>query len=161
MVLSLLNHIQVFWQFCQLELLGLLTGLDRVWHTGLLDNLKSLGTSGQIFGLILSFSVIDSFKVFWTRSVHKKIHLMLELLKAPFLVQYLFYYIFMTILMILSVIMVCLQIIYSKFDHVFDLWWQLQLASEFNLICKAQWTGTQRGLLVSILENSTGFIWPV
>ena len=29
---------------------------DRVWHTGLLDKLKSYGISGQIFGLISSFS---------------------------------------------------------------------------------------------------------
>ena len=28
---------------------------DRVWHAGLLHNLKSYGISGQIFGLISSF----------------------------------------------------------------------------------------------------------
>ena len=28
---------------------------DRVWHTGLLHELKSSGISGQIFGLISSF----------------------------------------------------------------------------------------------------------
>ena len=28
---------------------------DRVWHPGLLHNLKSYGISGQIFGLISSF----------------------------------------------------------------------------------------------------------
>ena len=34
---------------------------DRVWHTGLLHQLKSYGISGQIFGLI-SFSGIDGFE---------------------------------------------------------------------------------------------------
>ena len=29
---------------------------DRVWHSGLLHKLKSYGISGQIFGLISSFS---------------------------------------------------------------------------------------------------------
>ena len=34
---------------------------DRVWHAGLLHKLKSHGISGQIFGLISSFSVIGRF----------------------------------------------------------------------------------------------------
>ena len=37
---------------------------DRVWHTGLLHKLKSDRISGQIFGLISSFSVIDGFEWF-------------------------------------------------------------------------------------------------
>ena len=32
---------------------------DRVWHAGLLHKLKSYGISGQIFGLISSFLVLD------------------------------------------------------------------------------------------------------
>ena len=63
---------------------------DRVWHAGLLHKRKCCGISGQIFGLIL-FSVIDSFEWFWMESLHKNIQLMLELLKAPFLVLFLLY----------------------------------------------------------------------
>ena len=37
---------------------------ERVWQIGLLDKLKSYGISGQIFGLISSFSVMDSFEWF-------------------------------------------------------------------------------------------------
>ena len=69
MVLSLLNQLQIYWQLCLIELLGLLTGLgatravaldiskvfDRVWHAGLLDKIESYGIWGQIFGLISSF----------------------------------------------------------------------------------------------------------
>ena len=52
---------------------------DKVWHAG-------YGISGQIFGLILFFSVIDGFQWFWMESLHKNIQLMLGFLKAPFLV---------------------------------------------------------------------------
>ena len=64
MVLGLLDQLQIFWQLCLIELLGLLTGavaldiskaFDRVWHAGLLHKLKSYGISGQIFGLMSSF----------------------------------------------------------------------------------------------------------
>ena len=34
---------------------------DRVWHAGVLQELKSYGISGRVFGLIHLFSVIDSF----------------------------------------------------------------------------------------------------
>ena len=36
----------------------------RVYHAGLLHKLKSYEISGQIFGLILLFPVIDDFKWF-------------------------------------------------------------------------------------------------
>ena len=59
----------IFSQLYQVELLGILTGLElvelwhliyarlfhRVWHAGLLHRLTSHGISGQIFGLISSF----------------------------------------------------------------------------------------------------------
>ena len=59
---------------------------DRVWRAGLLHKLKSCGISGQVFGRFLLFSVIDGLEWFWTESLHKNIQLMLEFLKAPFLV---------------------------------------------------------------------------
>ena len=55
--------------------------------------------------LFLLFSVIDSFKWFWMRSLHKNIQLMLEFFKVPFLVLHFSYYILMTFLMMLSVIL--------------------------------------------------------
>ena len=46
---------------------------------------KSYGISGQIFGLILLFSVINGFDWFSMAIFHKNIQLMLEFLKASFL----------------------------------------------------------------------------
>ena len=40
----------------------------------------------RYLALFLLFSVIDSFKWFWMESLHKNNQLMLEFLKAPFLV---------------------------------------------------------------------------
>ena len=65
---------------------------DRVWHTGLLHKRKSYEISGQIFGHISFFSVIDVFKWFWMAGPHKNIQLMLECLKALFLVLLFSYY---------------------------------------------------------------------
>ena len=59
---------------------------DRVSHAGVLHSLKSYRILGQNFALFLLFSVIDGFKWFWMGSLHKNIQLMLEFLKAPFLV---------------------------------------------------------------------------
>ena len=78
---------------------------DRVRHAGLFHKLRSYGISGQIFGLFLLFSVIDSFMWFWMGSLHKNIQLMLEFLEGPFLVLHFSYYTLMTILMMLSVIL--------------------------------------------------------
>ena len=52
----------------------------------------------RYLALFLLFSVIDSFKWFWMESLHKNIQLMLELLKAPFLVLDFCYYTLMTFL---------------------------------------------------------------
>ena len=55
--------------------------------------------------LFLLFSVIDGFKSFWMGNLHKNIQLMLEFLKAPFLVLHFSYYILMTFLIMLSVML--------------------------------------------------------
>ena len=44
--------------------LDILKVFDRVWYATLLHKLKPYGISGQIFGLFLYFSVIDSFEWF-------------------------------------------------------------------------------------------------
>ena len=68
---------------------------------GLLDQLQIF--SDLLFGylvLFLLFSVIDGFEWFWMESFHKNIQLLLEFLKAPFLVLHFSYYALMTFLTI-------------------------------------------------------------
>ena len=48
--------------------------------------------------------------------------------------------------------------LYSKCDQPSNLWQQLELASKFEFIYETLWTGTGRGLLISMLKNSTCFI---
>ena len=64
---------------------------DRVWHANLLHILTSYGISIQIFDLISSFLCNRRLPV-----VHKNIQLMLEFLKASFLVLHFSYYTLMT-----------------------------------------------------------------
>ena len=47
--------------------------------------------------------------------------------------------------------------IYSKCDKASDLWQQLKLASDLNLIYKTVWTGVRNGLLISMLEKHSWF----
>ena len=79
-------------------------------------------------------------------SLHKNIQLMLEFLKAPFLVLHFSYYTLMTFLMMLSVILLSLLMILSL--PASDLWQQLELLLNFNLIYETLWTGVGRGLLI-------------
>ena len=98
-------------------------------------------------------------------SLHKNIQLMLELLKAPFLVLRFSYYALMTFLMMLSVILLSDNTtLYFKCDQVSDLWQQLELASEIESDLQTLWTGSRSGLLISVLgklldrSNNTGSI---
>ena len=68
-------------------------------------NLSLMELQVRYLALFLLFSVIDSFEWFWMESLHKNIHLMLEFLKAPFLVLHFSYYTLMTFLMMMSVIL--------------------------------------------------------
>ena len=97
--------------------------------------------------------------------LHKNIQLMLELLKAPFLVLRFSYYALMTFLMMLSVILLSDNTtLYFKCDQVSDLWQQLELASEIESDLQTLWTGARSGLLISVLgklldwSNNTGSI---
>ena len=115
---------------------------------------KSYGISGQIFGLILLFSVIDRFKWIWMESLHNNIQLMLEFLKGPFLVLQFSCCILMTFLMMLSVILLSMLMILlsilSVIRHLIcgnNLNWLLNL----NLIYETLWTGSRSGLLISML----------
>ena len=125
MVLGLLDQLLIFSQLYLIELLGLLTGLGllKLWHfiyprllTGFgmlvfLTNLSLIEFQVRYLTLFLLFSVIDSFKWFWMESLHKNIQLMLEFLKAPFLVLHFSYYTLMTFLMMLSVILLSVLMI--------------------------------------------------
>ena len=66
--------------------------------------------SSEILALCL-FSVIVDFKWLWMESLHKNIHLMLEFLKAPFLVLHFSYYTLMTFLIMLLVILLSILMI--------------------------------------------------
>ena len=61
---------------------------DRVWHAVFFHKPTSYGNSGQAFDLILIFSVIVGFRLFWMGSLDKNIPLMLEFLNVPFLVPH-------------------------------------------------------------------------
>ena len=98
------------------ELQGLLIGLELlelehliypslstffwVWHSVLLHKLKSYEIIGLVFGLDLSFL---SNRLLWVGSLSTNIQLMLELLKAPFLILHFSFCTLMFIMMMLSV----------------------------------------------------------
>ena len=69
------------------------------------------------------------------QDLHKNIQLMLESLKAPFVVMHFSYYTLMTFQLMLSVVLLyMLMILLSsvKCDQAFDLWEQLELACELE-----------------------------
>ena len=125
MVLGLLNKPQIFLLLYLIELLGLSTGLGllELQHliyprllTGFVmlfffTNLSLMEFQVRYLGLFLLFSVIDGFKWFWMRSLHKNIQLMLEFLNAPFLVLHFSCYTLMTFLMMLFVILLSMPMI--------------------------------------------------
>ena len=88
----------------------------------------------RYLALFLLFSVIDSSEWFWMGSLHKNIQLMLEIIKAPFLVLNLSYYTLMTFLMmsviLLSLLIYAICLLNSKCDQASDFWKQLELSSE-------------------------------
>ena len=118
MVLGLLNQLEIFSQLYLIDLLGLSTGLvlSELWHLiylrlltgfGMLvffTNLSLMKFQVRYLALFLHFSVIDSFEWFWVENLQRNIQLMLDFLKAPFLVLYFSCYTLMTILMMVSVI---------------------------------------------------------
>ena len=114
---------------------------DRVWHAGLLHELKSYGISGQIFGLISSFLSIDDFESFWMESLYPvNAGVSQDLLLRPTL--------FLLYINDLPDDVICDIAIYadgttlySKCDRASALWQQLELASEleFDLRDTVEW----------------------
>ena len=115
MILGHLDQLEIFLQFYLIELLGLLTGLGLLEHLiyprlltgfGMLvsfANVSLMEFQVRYLALFLLSSVIDSFEWFWMASLPKNIQLMLEFLKAPFLVLHISYYTLVTFLIMLSV----------------------------------------------------------
>ena len=101
MVLSLLDQLQIFLQLYLIELLRLITGLGPLKLQHLIYPRLLAGFGMLVFFTNVSlmefqarflFSVIDSLQSFWMASLHKNIQLMLEFLKAAFLVLHFSYY---------------------------------------------------------------------
>ena len=84
---------------------GISRSFDRVWHAVVLHKRKSYGISGQIFGLISSFLSNRRLRAVLDGKSSQEIQLMLESLKAPFLILHFSCYTLMTFLMMLSVIL--------------------------------------------------------
>ena len=125
MVLGLLDQLQILSQLYLMELLGLLTDLEllELWHLiyprrltrfGMLvffTNLSLMEFQVILLASFLFFSVIDGFNWCWMKRLYKNIQLMLEFLKAPFLVLHFFYSMLMTFLTMLSVILLSMLMI--------------------------------------------------
>ena len=138
MVLCLLDHLQTFSQLYLIELLGLLTGLGllKLWHliyprllTGFdmlvfFTNLSLMECQVKYLVLFLLFLVIIVFKWFWMESLHKNIQLMVEFLKAPFLVLHFLLYINDLLHNVTCDIAIYADdtTFYSKCDQASDLW---------------------------------------
>ena len=123
-------------------------------------NISLMEFQVQYLVLFLLFSVIDGYSWFWVGSLHKNIQLMLEFLKAPFLVLHFSYYTLMTFLMMLSVILLSMLMILlsilSVIGHLIcgnNLNWLLNL----NLIYETLWNGEESGLLISMLGKFNWF----
>ena len=113
----------------------------------------------RYLALFLLFSV-DGFEWIWMGSLCKIIQLMLEFLKAPFLVLHFYCYTLMTFLTMLSVILLSILIILffnlSVTRHLIcsnNLNWLLNL----NLIYEPLWTRVRGGLLISMLGKLSWF----
>ena len=125
-------------------------------------NLSLMEFQVRYLALFLLFSVIDGFEWFWTESCHKNIQLMLEFLKAAFLVLHISYYTLMTFVMMLSVILLSMVMILlsilSVIRHLIcgnKLNWLLNL----NLIYKTLLTGEKSFFKMLGLTFSSKLDW--
>ena len=77
-------------------------------------------------------ALLDGFEWFWMESLHKNIQLMLEFLKAPFLVLHFSCLLYISDLPDDAICNIAIYAddttLYSKCDQVSDLWQQLELA---------------------------------
>ena len=161
MVLGLFDQLLIFLQLYLIELLGLLTGLGllELWHLiyrrlltgfGMLvffTNLSLKEFQIRYLALFLLFSVIDDLEWFEMESLHKNIQLMLEFLKALFLVLHFSYYTLMIFLTMLSVILLSMLMILLTILSVIG-----------HLICGNNLTFTILGLTFSSKFDWSSYI---
>ena len=108
----------------------------------------------RYLALFLLFVVYNGFEWFCFASFHKNIQLILEFIKALFLVQHFSYYTFMTFLTILSVILISMLMILLFFLSVIKhliCGNNLNRLLNLNLIYQTLWTGARSGSLMSML----------
>ena len=174
MVLGLLDQLQILSQLYLIELLGHLTslGLLELWHLiysriltrfGMLvffTNLSLMEIQVRYLALFLLFPLIDDFEWYWMESLHQNIQLILDFLKAQFLVLHFSYYTLMIFLTMLSVILLSMLMmllsILNVVEHLIcgnNLNWLLNL----NLIYETLWCGVRSGLLISMLGKLSWF----
>ena len=135
---------------------------DRVWHAGLLHKLKTYGISGQIFGLISSFLSNRRRHVVLDGKSSQEYPVNAGVPQGSILdpTRFLLY------INDLPDDVICNIAIYadestlcSKCDQAFDLWQQLELASELdsNLRDTVDWG--RKGLSKSMLEKLNCFFF--
>ena len=90
----------------------------KVWHVCHLHKRSLMEFQVRYLALFCLFPVINDFEWFWMTSLHKNILLMLELLKAQFLVLHLSYYILMKFLMLSVVLLSMLMILLSALSVI-------------------------------------------
>ena len=96
-------------------------------------NLSLMEFDVKYLTLFLLFSVTDGFKWFWMAIFHKNIQLMLEILKAQFLVLRFSYINNLPNDVICNIAIYADDTtLYSKSDQTSDLWQQLELATELE-----------------------------
>ena len=126
-------------------------------------NLRLMEFQVKHLALFRLFSVINGFGCFWIGIIHKNIQLMLEFLKAPFLVLHLpihfSYYTLMTFLMMLSAILLSMLMILLSFLSVIRHWSVATTRIGFCtwILSMRHWTGAGNGVLISMLEKLNWF----
>ena len=115
--------------------LDITKAFDRVWHGGLLHKLKSYGISGQIFGLTSSFLSNRRLRVVLDGKSSQEYPVNAGVPQGSILGPTLF----LLCINDLPDDVICNIAIYaddttlySKYDQAFDLWQQLELASELE-----------------------------
>ena len=172
MVLGFLDQLHIFWQLYLKELLGLLTGLGLIELQHLIY--PRLSTE---FGMLFFFTNVDlmEFQVRYLALFLLFSKIGFWILNGTSLQEYpvnagvpqgsiLGPTIFVLHINDLPDNVICNIVIYaddttlySKSDQASDLWQQLKLPSELNLIYETLWIGAGSGLLISILEKINWF----
>ena len=96
--------------------LNISKAFDRIWHAGLFHKLWNFRSDILLF--LLLFLSNRRLGWFWMESLHMNIQLMLELLKASFLVLHFSYYALMTFLMLSVILLYMLMILLTTLSVI-------------------------------------------